>query len=675
MMKLLVIIGMVFITAIYSSIANASQAESPLERGKYLSLLGDCTGCHTVATGAPMAGGRAMATPFGKLYSTNITPDAATGIGKYSFEQFNRAMRKGVAADGHNLYPAMPYPSYAKMSEDDMRALFAYLQQGLAATKQANKKSEMHWPFSMRWGLALWNWLFLEETSFKADAKNDAAWNRGAYLVQSLGHCGVCHTPRGIGFQEKSMGDAGPKGKHYLSGATIEAWRALSLRTKRAIEDTVLYLKTGQNRFTTASGTMVEVIHHSTQHFSDADLTAIATYLQALPTGNNNGNQPSANVTKMAAASPTNIFTTRGGLGYAQFCVTCHQQTGERVHDIFPPLLQNPAVADDDPVSLIHITLSGGKTAETAAHPHVYAMPAFSQLSNQEIAEILTFVRASWGNRIDTVSASQVKKIRKELNLISNSPVKFETPRMADMLRLPNADQLVRGMRLHLETRALVPQNVGDSLNCTTCHLNTGTVADSSPFVGVSAFFPSYGQRAGKIINLAERINGCFKRSMHGNPIKPNSPDMMAMIAYFDWMKHGAKAGDKVVGRGIGKIDETLKPNVANGKIVYAKQCAMCHGKDGEGLRETGGRLIYAPLWGEQSFNIGAGMARTSKAAAFIKSNMPIAFSDKFPLGQGGLSDQDAVDVAEYFSHQPRPDFPDKVKDWPKDPKPKDSRY
>lgn len=612
-----------------------------------------------------------MATPFGKLYSTNITPDADTGIGKYRFDQFDRAMRKGIAADGHHLYPAMPYPSYAKLSQEDMQALFAYFQQGVTAVKQANTPSEMRWPFSMRWGLAIWNWLFLDNTPFKADSGKDAAWNRGAYLVQSLGHCGVCHTPRGIGFQEKAMGDAGPKGSYYLSGATIEAWRALNLRTKRAVEDTVQYLKTGQNRFATASGTMVEVIHYSTQHFSDADLTAIATYLHELPGTAASTGQPE---TKTVAA-PADLFTTRGGLGYAQFCVTCHQQTGEKVSDIFPPMLRNPAVADDDPVSLIHITLSGWKTAETVAHPHVYAMPSFNQLSDQEIAEILTFVRHSWGNRTDTISASQVGKIRKQLKLAASAPSKFVTPRMADMLSQSNAGQLVRGMRLHLETRTLAPQNVGDSLNCTTCHLNAGTVAEGSPFVGVSAFFPSYGPRAGRVINLAERINGCFKRSMNGKPIKPDLPDMQAMIAYFDWMKNGAKAGDKVVGRGIGKVDETLKPNAANGKAVYAKQCAMCHGKDGEGLREAGGRLIYAPLWGEQSFNIGAGMARTSKAANFVKANMPIAFSDKFPLAQGGLSDQDAVDVAEYFSHQPRPDFPDKVNDWPKDKKPKDARY
>lgn len=674
-MKLFCIIVITAIICSLSPIAHAAQAVSPIERGKYLALLGDCLGCHTAAKGTPMAGGRQMATPFGKVYSTNITPDAATGIGKYSYEQFDRAMRKGVAADGHNLYPAMPYPSYAKMSQEDMHALFVYLQQGVTAIKQVNKDAEMQWPFSMRWGLAIWNWLFLKDTPFTPDATKDAAWNRGAYLVQSLGHCGVCHTPRGIGFQEKALSDAGSDGRYYLSGATIENWRALNLRTKRAVADTKLYLKTGQNRFATASGTMVEVIHHSTQYFSDADLTAIATYLQALSADNNRGASSPAAPTQMAAAAPAGLFTTRGGLGYLQFCATCHQKTGEKVATIFPPLLQNPAVAADDPASLLHITLSGWKTAETSTYPHAYTMPAFNQLSDKELAEILTFVRSSWGNRTDAISASQVKKMRKKLNLAASMPPQFEPPRMADMLASQNAEQLVRGMRLHLETKTLVPQNVGNNLNCTTCHLNAGTVAFGSPFVGVAAFFPSYGPRAGKIINLAERINGCFKRSMNGKPIPPATADMQAMIAYFDWMKRDTKPGDKVFGRGIGKVDEKIKPNLTNGKEVYAKQCAMCHGKEGEGLWDSSGRLIYAPLWGDQSFNIGAGMARTYKAANFVKANMPIGYNEKFPLGQGGLSDQDAVDVAEYFSHQPRPDFPDKVKDWPKDQKPLDARY
>ncbi len=150
---------------------------------------------------------------------------------------------------------------------------------------------------------------------------------------------------------------------------------------------------------------------------------------------------------------------------------------------------------------------------------------------------------------------------------------------------------------------------------------------------------------------------------------------MAAMVAYFDWMKGETKPSDKVAGRGVGKIDTSLKPNVDNGKQVYAAQCAVCHGENGEGLKQANGRYIYPPLWGDESFNIGAGMARTNTAAAFVKRNMPVGFHEKFPLGQGGLSDQEALDVAEYFSHQPRPDFAPKMNDWPKDKKPADARY
>ena len=302
-------------------------------------------------------------------------------------------------------------------------------------------------------------------------------------------------------------------------------------------------------------------------------------------------------------------------------------------------------------------------------------MPAFSRLSDQELAEILSFVRESWGNNAEPIKASQVKTLRADLDPKTTDSSKFETPRLANLLAQPNAAQLVRGMRLHLETKALLPQNVGNDLNCTSCHLNSGTVADGSPFVGVSAFFPSYAPRAGRIITLEDRINGCFLRSMDGKPLAVESADMKAMVAYFNWMKGETKPKDKVAGRGVGKIDAAIKPNVENGKKVYAAQCAVCHGKEGEGLKLADGRYVYPPLWGNDSFNIGAGMARTYTAAAFVKRNMPIGFHEKFPLGQGGLSDQEAVDVAEYFSHQPRPDYPDKVKDWPKDPKPQDSRY
>ncbi|NDP48107.1 MAG: c-type cytochrome [Sulfuriferula multivorans] len=656
--------------------AAASEEKSELlKRGEYVARLGDCIACHTTPNGKLMAGGLELKTPFGALYSTNITPDTQTGIGKYSFEQFDRAMRKGVAADGRNLYSAMPYPSYAKMTGEDMRALYAYLNQGLAPVNQPNKPAEMSWPFSMRWGLSLWNWAFLDDTPFKPVTSQDAVWNRGAYLVQGLGHCGACHTPRGIAFQEKTMTHEGSNGKLYLAGETVEAWRALSLRNLWTVEDTALLLKTGQNRFASVSGNMVEVIHNSTQHFSDGDLTAIATYLKSLPPGENDLPMPAAPVHVATSTVPTKLFSTRGGLGYVQFCVDCHRQDGAGVKEIFPSLAQNPSVASSDPLTLLHITLTGWKTAQTAAHPRVYTMPAFSRLSDQELAEILSFVRGSWGNNAQPINASQVKKLRGQLDPKVTDSSQFETPRLANLLSQPNAEQLIRGMRLHLETKALLPQNVANALNCTSCHLNAGTVADGSPFVGVSAFFPSYAPRAGRIITLEDRINGCFLRSMNGKPLPVESADMKAMVAYFNWMKGETKPEDKVAGRGVGKIDMTIKPDIENGKKVYSAQCAVCHGKEGEGLMQADGRYVYPPLWGDQSFNIGAGTARTYTAAAFVKRNMPIGFHEKFPLGQGGLSDQEAVDVSEYFSHQPRPDFAGKVKDWPKDKKPQDARY
>ena len=658
--------------------ASAPAASAPeialVARGEYVARLGDCLACHTSDKGPAMAGGRELATPFGKVFSTNITSDKQTGIGQSSFEQFDRAVRRGVAADGHNLYPAMPYPSYAKVSEDDMRALYAYFQHGVAAVSQPNKPAEMHWPFNMRWGLMFWNWAFLDDTPFKPDAGKDAVWNRGAYLVQGRGHCGSCHTPRGIGFQEKAMSEAGSNGKYYLAGATVEAWRALSLRHLWTVEDTALLLKTGQNRFSTVSGSMVEVIHLSSQHFSDDDLIAIATYLKSLPPGKDEQPVPSVPERVPPSKLPDTLFSTRGGLAYVQFCSNCHREDGGGVAGIFPPLVQNPTVSSADPVTLVHITLTGSKTAQTATHQRVWTMPAFARLSDQEVAEILSFLRSSWGNNAKPVTPSDVAKIRAELDPKTTDSSKFETPRLADMLAAPNAAEVVRGMRLHLETRTRLPQHVGDDLKCGSCHLNAGTVADASPFEGIAVLFPSYAPRAGKVITLEDRINGCFRRSMNGVALPLESADLKAMVAYFDWMKGEFKPEDKVPGRGIGRMDRTIKPDVENGKRVYVEECAVCHGKNGEGLRRADGSLVFPPLWGDRSFNVGAGVARTYTAAAFVKRNMPIAFSEKFPLGQGGLSDQDAVDVAAYFSHMPRPDFPDKVKDWPKDPKPSDAR-
>lgn len=660
--------------------AISQQASSPegkadptlIERGRYVAQLGDCVACHTAPGGTPMAGGLALETPFGTLWSTNITPDVQTGIGGWSFGAFDRAMRRGVAADGHRLYPAMPYPSYARISEEDMRALWAYLTQGVAPVAHANRPTDMRFPFNLRFALAYWDALFVDAKPYQPNPEKDARWNRGAYLVQGLGHCGACHTPRGIGFQEVTMSDTGSRGQLYLSGAQVEHWNAVELRDLWTIPDTVELLKTGQNRFATVSGNMTDVILHSTQHLADEDLLAIASYLKSLPSERKPRDAAAAR--PLSTEPPVEMFTTRGGLAYAQFCTDCHRLDGNGVKGIFPALAGNPTVAAQDPSTLIHITLTGWKTASTAAHPRTYTMPAFARLTDREIADILSFVRQNWGDGAGVVSESEVASARRALGPKIDQST-FDTPRLAKLLNEPNAAQLVRGMRLNTETHALLPDNVGNDLNCTSCHLNGGTVADGSPYVGVSAFFPSYAPRAGKVITIEDRINGCFRRSMNGKPLAPDSSDLKAMVAYFDWMKGNTKPADKVPGRGVGKVDASIVPNPENGQKVYAEQCAVCHGKDGEGLKDTAGRTVYPPLWGDRSFNIGAGMARTYTAAAFVKRNMPIGFHEQFPLGQGGLSDQQAVDVAEYFSHMPRPDFPDKVKDWPKDPKPKDSRY
>jgi thiosulfate dehydrogenase len=660
----------------FSDALDASTREQIL-RGRYVARLGDCVACHTQDKRKPMAGGLALETPFGKLYSTNITPDRQTGIGQYSFAQFDRVMREGVTADGRHLYPAMPYPSYAKISEEDMRALYVYLMQAVKPLALPNRPLEMSFPFNQRWGMALWNMAFLQAGPFRPDPAQSAQWNRGAYIVQGPGHCGACHTPRGIGMQEKTMSESGSNGPLFLSGETVENWRALDLRGRWQPADVAGLLRTGSNRFGTVAGNMVDVVQHSTQYMSDEDLLAIGTYLASLPSPARQ-RPPQATAAPVVAAIPADLYLSRGGLGYVQFCATCHRSDGNGVQGLFPPLAGNPTLQSHEPASLIHIMLTGWRAARTHAQPKAMSMPAFSALSDGEIAEILNFARTSWGGRQQAdISERQVARLRAELGAQPANTVgpRFEAPRLADMLKEKNAAQLILGARLNIETGRLLPQHVGNGLNCASCHLNAGTVGGGSPYVGVSAAFPTYAARAGRVITLEDRINGCFPRSMNGKPLPPGSQDMQAMLAYIEWMRRDAQPGEKVPGRGIGKIDQKLKPDPVNGERIYHAQCAACHGAQGEGIRSPSGQWVYPALWGAQSFNIGAGMARTYTAAAFVKRNMPIALHDRFPLGQGGLSDQEAVDVAEFFTHQPRPDFAPKTRDWPRDKKPADARY
>ncbi len=651
-----------------SMFAAPASADAAVQRGAYLARLGDCGACHTSEGGKEMAGGLAFDTPMGRIYSTNITPDPKTGIGEYTLAQFEGALRRGVNANGENLYPAMPYPSLAKVTDDDVKALYAYFMKGVPPVEKANKLNEMRFPFNIRLGLAFWKAAFLDRRRFAEDPSKDGQWNRGAYIVEGLGHCGVCHTPRGVGMQEMATRE---DGKSFLSGSTIPPWHAVSLRNLWSEEQIAQFLKTGINDHAAAYGNMTEVVHGSTQNFSGEDLGAVAHFLNSLAPSEA---EPSVVVTN-AGKVPEAFYTTRGGLGYRQFCSSCHRRDGRGAPGVFPPLAGNRSVLSDDPTSVIHITLTGWTEAATRFSKHAFSMPEYSSLTDAELAEILTFVRTSWGNKGGAISAAQIKEQRDALSPVSTAPTKFTAARFADMLVAPNADQLISGMRLMIETKAQLPDHVGVQMACGSCHLNGGTVAKASPFNGLAPLFPANNPRAGRAISLEERLNGCFLRSMNGTRLAEESKDMKAMVAFMAWMKGDAAADGKILGRGTGEVDDKLIPDPIRGKELFESDCAVCHGSDGQGMKSADGGRLFPPLWGDASFNIGAGIARTFTAAAFVKSNMPIAQGTKFPQGQGGLSDQDAVDIAEYFTHQPRPDFAAKVNDWPKGGRPKDSRY
>ena len=402
-----------------------------VKQGLYLARAGDCIGCHTRPGGAPFAGGLALATPFGSIVSTNITPDKNEGIGNYSEAQFVRLMRQGITETGHNIYPAMPYASYARLSDEDLGALYAYFMQGLAPVKQVNTETNLPWPLSVRWLVTAWNWLYLPSKPYAADADKSAEWNRGAYLVQGLGHCGACHTPRSALGGEKTITEKGSE--KFLAGAVIDGWYAQPLRTVEgsqvglgnwSAQSIVQYLKTGRNKHTAAFGSMADVVGNSTQHLNNADLMAIAVYLKsvgdAVP-----AKPPLAQLTRSAAVSTpsptqaslrTGQTSTPGALIYLNNCAGCHQSSGKGAGSTFPALAQSSTVAALDATSLIRIVLQGSNMHSTQTAPSALAMPGLEwRLSDANVAEVLTFVRSSWGNRAEAVSAQSVAKVRAEI--------------------------------------------------------------------------------------------------------------------------------------------------------------------------------------------------------------------------------------------------------------------
>ena len=412
----------------YANDSAAQAAAAGLSHGEYVARLGNCVACHSIPEGEPLAGGLKMAVPMlGMIYATNITPDPVNGIGDYSFEEFDRSMRHGITKEGRRMYPAMPYTSYAKMSEQDMRALYDFIMNEVEPSATPNLPPEIPGWKSPRWPLAIWNVLAHDDEPFTPDPDQNDDWNRGAYLVQGLGHCGACHTPRGLLMQEKALEDGSD---HFLAGAELDHWYASSLNGnvnsglgRWSVEETMEFLGTGRNRFGTAFGTMVEVINNSTTHMSEADLRAMAVYLKSLPAAHDE--EPAWEYDNSATEQlMTQNFETPGSQLYFEYCSSCHAIGGTGYYPFQPPLAGNPVMMDPDPSSLINITLNGSLRIFTSQGPDVNDMPYFrTLLTDEEIAQVVTYTRTSWGNSGEPVTASQVRDIREATDPTRNDDI------------------------------------------------------------------------------------------------------------------------------------------------------------------------------------------------------------------------------------------------------------
>ncbi|MGX4771119.1 c-type cytochrome [Bradyrhizobium guangdongense] len=389
--------------SLFSSPVQSEQLSfGQVERGRYLATAGDCEACHTTPGGKPFAGGRAIPTPFGTIYSANITADRKTGIGDWSEDQFYRALHQGIAADGSYLYPAFPYPWYTKVTREDSDALKAFLS-SLEPISNSPPPNKLDWPLNDRVVMKGWNELFFHEGTFKPNSQKSPQWNRGAYLVEGLGHCGACHTPTNV------LG--GAKTASALHGGILQDWFAPNLTGDVrsglgtwSIDEITTFLKTGRNSRTVAYGPMSEVITFSTSKLNDDDLKAIATYLKDVPKGEGSED----NATKPAEAS-----LKAGRAIYVDNCSGCHQINGEGVSAMFPRLQGNSTVQDRDPTTIIRLILNGAHAATTDARPTQVSMPAFNwKLSDQQVADLATYVRSAWGNSAAAVPASRVKELR-----------------------------------------------------------------------------------------------------------------------------------------------------------------------------------------------------------------------------------------------------------------------
>lgn len=390
--------------------APAPQASVPLEtriaRGAYLSRLGNCMGCHTAQGGAPYAGGRALPTPFGTLYSGNLTPDPATGLGGWTSAEFWRALHNGRSKDGRWLYPAFPYPNYTRITREDAEDLYAYFQ-SLPPVVQAPRPHALRFPYNTQAALAVWRALYFTPGGVPEPvAGKGPEWQRGAYLVQGLGHCAACHGPRnawGATPNPLSLSGGAIPGQPWYAPALddpaeggVQAW---------PLRDVVALLRDGQAPGASVLGPMAEVVYDSTQHWTEADLRAVAVYLQALPAPSR------AAVPAPAAVAATQM--ARGEALYARHCAQCHGEQGEGRPGAFPALAGNRAVKLPNAMNVVQMVVQGGYLPTTAGNPQPHGMPPFVQvLRDEDIAAVSTFIRHRWGNQAGPVGTVDVHQVR-----------------------------------------------------------------------------------------------------------------------------------------------------------------------------------------------------------------------------------------------------------------------
>jgi len=390
-------------------VGMAADDHALIAKGEYLAHAGDCIACHTNPGGALFAGGRPMATPFGTIYSSNITPDPVTGIGKWTADDFYKTMHEGRFPGGGLIYPVMPYASYTKVTRADSDAIFAYLR-SVPGVSRPNRENDLRFPYDNRQLILGWRTLYFNQGEYRADTTKSAEWNRGAYLVEGLGHCAMCHSPI------NALGGT-PESKAFQGGLIpMQNWYAPSLTSNKeaglgewSIDEIVGLLRTGVSRRGAVYGPMAEVTFNSLQYLSDADVRAMAIYLKSLAEGNPPGPERSG-----VSTSESSLLMSLGLTVYQAHCANCHGSDGRGMPPDYPPLAGNPSIQMESAVNPIRMVLNGGFPPGTSGNPEPYGMPPFAQtLSDDEVAAVVTYIRAAWGNQGAAVTASQANDLRK----------------------------------------------------------------------------------------------------------------------------------------------------------------------------------------------------------------------------------------------------------------------